>query len=93
MNKELAKAGVKKSVAPASEMANKPSGMANKPSGMSNRTKFRLTCTVLNVIAIAATLAIVKPKMFKDTCSGAMNCVKKTIKTITNEVKSWQQEK
>ena len=57
MNKEFAKAGVKKSVAPASEMA-------NKPSGMSNRTKFRLTCTVLNVIAIAATLAIVKPKMF-----------------------------
>ena len=86
MNKEFAKAGVKKPVAPASEMA-------NKPSGMSKRTKFRLTCTVLNVIAIAATLAIVKPKMFKDTCSGAMNCVKKTIKTITNEVKSWHQEK
>lgn len=60
--------------------------------GMSNRAKFRLTCTVLNVVVIAATVAIVKQQMLKDTYSGVTRRVKNTIKTITNKVKSWHQE-
>ena len=59
---------------------------------MSNRAKFRLTCTVLNVVVIAATVAIVKQQMLKDTYSGVTRRVKNTIKTITNKVKSWHQE-
>lgn len=48
--------------------------------GMSNRAKFRLTCTVLNVVVIAATVAIVKQQMLKDTYSGVTRRVKNTIK-------------
>lgn len=55
--------------------------------GMSNRTKFRLTCTVLNVIAIAATVAIIKPQMCNAVYSSVINNIKKTIKKVSNKVK------
>ncbi len=73
-------------------MKKEPKSPPPNDRGMSNRAKFRLTCTVLNVVVIAATVAIVKQQMLKDTYSGVTRRVKNTMKTITNKVKSWHQE-
>lgn len=71
-------------------MKNHPQSPPPNDRGMSNRARFRLTCTVLNVVVIAATVAIIEPQMCKVVYSSVINSIKKTIKNVSNKVKPCQ---